>query len=123
MKKVDFTKVRVFIDYKKEKYEVCNVKEVVINYLYSHAPASGLTRSFLQRLSESESEIEITEDEEKLILNLINKEGLITEVFRDSLLITLNQDLLNKKLQGGTHMEDVAAAMREVLFEINISKN
>lgn len=123
MKKVDFTKVRVFTDYKKEKYEVCNVKEVVINYLYSHAPASGLTRSFLQRLSEGESEIEITEDEEKLILNLINKEGLITEVFRDSLLITLNQDLLNKKLQGGTHMEDVATAMREVLFEINNSKN
>lgn len=122
MKKVDFTKVRVFTDYRKEKYEVCNVKEVVINYLYSHAPASGLTRSFLQRLSESESEIEITEDEEKLILNLINGEGLITEVFRDSLLITLNQDLLNKKLQG-THMEDIATAMREVLFEINNSKN
>lgn len=121
MKKVDFTKVRVFTDYKKEKYEVCNVKEVVINYLYSHAPASGLTRSFLQRLSESDNEIEITEDEEKLILNLINKEGIITEVFRDSLLITLNQDLL--KLQGGTHMEDVAAAMRKVLFEINNSKN
>ncbi len=119
MKKIDFTKVRVFTNYKKEAYEVCNVREVVINYLYSHAPASGLTRSLLQRLAENEGEIEITNSEEKLILNLANTEGLITEVFRDSLLIALNQDLLNEKLQGKTHIEEVSATMRELLVEIN----
>ena len=119
MKKINFTKVKVFSDYKRESYIICNVKETIINYLYSYIPTSSLNRSFMQRIAETEDEIEITDNEENLLLGILNKDNVVSETFRESLLILLHEDKLKEKLGDKTKMEEISAAMRELLVEIN----
>lgn len=66
MKKINMKQMRVFTDSYREKYLLMDMSKGFMNAIYASLPSSSITRSLLQRIRESEGEIEITSAEESV---------------------------------------------------------
>ena len=90
MKKINLKQTRVFTDSYREKYLLVDMSKGFMNAIYASLPSSSITRSLLQRIRESEGEIEITSAEESVLLSLVGGEK-INGLPADALLFELNK--------------------------------
>ena len=83
MKKINMKQMRVFTDSYREKYLLVDMSKGFMNAIYASLPSSSITRSLLQRIRESEGEIEITSAEESVLLSLVGGVDEECGVMRD----------------------------------------
>ena len=108
MKKINMKQMRVFTDSYREKYLLVDMSKGFMNAIYASLPSSSITRSLLQRIRESEGEIEITSAEESVLLSLVGGEK-INGLPADALLF--------ERYREGMSVDEECGVMRDVVDE------
>ena len=114
MKTINLNKMKAFIDSCKNKYVITDMKNGFMNAIYASLPSSSITRSLLQRIRESNGEIEITSAEENVFLSLIIGEK-INGLPADALLFELNKEKFQECYREDMTLGEECALMREVI--------
>ena len=116
MKKINMKQMRVFTDSYREKYLLVDMSKGFMNAIYASLPSSSITRSLLQRIRESEGEIEITSAEESVLLSLVGGEK-INGLPADALLVELNKGKFEERYREGMSVDEECGVMRDVVDE------
>ena len=99
MKKINLKQTRVFTDSYREKYLLVD-----------------MSKGLLQRIRESEGEIEITSAEESVLLSLVGGEK-INGLPADALLFELNKGKFEERYREGMSVDEECGVMRDVVDE------
>ena len=116
MKKINMKQMRVFTDSYREKYLLVDMSKGFMNAIYASLPSSSITKSLLQRIRESEGEIEITSAEESVLLSLVGGEK-INGLPADALLFELNKGKFGERYREGMSVDEECGVMRDVVDE------
>lgn len=124
MKTLNLKEVKLFTDAMRNNYVVMDVSQSICNHLYMNVPNSDITRSILERIQEGNGIIEITDTEEKTLIDSF-KYGMFP-VLCDGILIALNEEKLKEKIGDVSNISDsdvklkTIQAMRELLKELKV---